>query len=211
MAVSLTVSVDGNDFGFDFSDFRIDIDSAIDSLQVGDLWAAIKLAQADQTGIVYEVIAASEGETALSVGVATFLTVKLFDQWEVNTLKSSGKFEVKGGNLVKSNGDDPFVDNPLITYINNLSQAGVIATIETGVSGVVPQDLIDFKNAIFEQIMENSETFAESIRLIRAEAAGKVSVTGQDVSFRDAADSKDRILATTDANGQRKTVITDGT
>jgi hypothetical protein len=74
--------------------------------------------------------------------------------------------------------------------------------------------LVDvIRDAIFAKVMENSETFAEQTKLMRAEAAGKVVVTagGTNVAFRDAADSKDRIDATVDSDGQRTSVTTDGT
>lgn len=64
--------------------------------------------------------------------------------------------------------------------------------------------------AIFANVMENSETFAEQVRIMRAESAGKVSVSGATVTFRNAADDGDRITSTTDANGQRTAVVTDG-
>jgi len=64
---------------------------------------------------------------------------------------------------------------------------------------------------VFSQATEGSETFLEAIRLIRAEAAGEVSVSGNTVSFRDAADTKNRIVAVTDSNGQRTFNTVDGT
>lgn len=132
MAVVLTVTVDSYDYGFDFVDSRIDIDASLDSVNVNKLWDAIQEAMAHEQGVIYDVIATAEGTTTLSAGIATFLTVSLQDQWEINTLKSSGKFQVEGGNLVRADEEDPFRDNPLITYINNLSQAGIIATVATG-------------------------------------------------------------------------------
>lgn len=58
--------------------------------------------------------------------------------------------------------------------------------------------------------LEGDETYDEALRLIRAEAAGKVIVSGNDVIFRDKDNTKDRIVATTDSNGQRITVTVDG-
>ena len=128
MAVDYTATVDGKDYGFDFEDTRIDVDATIDSLNVQDLFTAIKDAQGSQVGIAYNTIANGEGLATLSAGIQTFLTVTLLTTWEVNTLKTSGKFEVRGGNLIRQDGADPFRDNPLITYIAFLSQAGVLAT-----------------------------------------------------------------------------------
>ena len=60
-------------------------------------------------------------------------------------------------------------------------------------------------------VVEGSETYQEALRLIRAEAAGKLAVAGTTVTIRDAADTKDRITATVDSNGQRTAVTTDVT
>jgi len=147
MPVIYTATVGGKDYGFDFADKRIDIDATVLSVSVGDLWDAIQEAQAATEGMAYDQIATAEGLTTLSTGITTFLTVTLLTTWEINTLLSSGKFEVAGGNLVRDDEDDPVRDNPLITYINNLSQAGVVATVTTGsgLSAAQDQRLIDIE------------------------------------------------------------------
>ena len=142
MAVIYTVSVNGKDYGFDFADQRIDIDATVDSMLVGDLWAAVKFVQSTVQGVAYNRIAIGSGSDTLGTGVATFLTVTMLDNWEINTLKSSGKFEVTGGNLIRADQADPFRDNALITYIAYLSQAGIATHIETGVSGLTAQESV---------------------------------------------------------------------
>ena len=79
----------------------------------------------------------------------------------------------------------------------------------TGATTLTPQDITNIVDAIFARVIENGETFAQQMKLIRAEAAGKLSVSGDTVSIRDAADSKDRIVATVDSNGQRTSITTD--
>ena len=138
MAVIYTATVGGFSYGFDFADQRIDVDALITTCDATNLWTAIKEAQASLEGVVYSQAATAEGLTPLSTGISTFLTVSLLDNWEINTLKSSGKFEIAGGNIVRDDESDPFRDNPLITYINNLSQAGVVA--ESGISGLTPEE-----------------------------------------------------------------------
>lgn len=59
-------------------------------------------------------------------------------------------------------------------------------------------------------IVEGSLTYQEAIRILLAESAGKVSISGNNVSFRDQADTKNRIVSTTDASGQRTAVTVDG-
>lgn len=134
MAVAVTINVSGKDYGFDFDAERIDVDATVDTLMVEDLYTAIKGAQYDPVGMVYPKIANAEGKVDIGDSLLTALTVTLLRGWEVNTLKSSGKFTVSGGNLTHAILEEPFLDNPLITYINNVSQTGVIA--ETGVSGL---------------------------------------------------------------------------
>jgi len=139
MAVDYTATIDGKSYGFDFEDQRIDVDATIDVLNVVDLYEAIKDAQGSLAGMTYATIADAEGLASLSAGIKTFLTVSLRTAWEVNTLKTSGKFEVSGGNLIRADGADPFRDNSLITYIAFLSQAGIQA--EGGTGGATPAEI----------------------------------------------------------------------
>jgi hypothetical protein len=135
-----TATVAGKDYGFDFDGQIINVDATVDNLLVTNLYTAIKEAQSSIPGIVYSIIARGGGTDVLGTGISTFLTVTLLENWEVNTLKTSGKFEVSGGNLIRADQADPFLDNPLITYIAFLSQAGIATQIETGVSGLTPQE-----------------------------------------------------------------------
>ncbi len=84
---------------------------------------------------------------------------------------------------------------------------------ETGVSGLTASESTQlFAASTFNpavDVVEGSETWQESMRLVRAEAAGKVAVSGNTVTFRDAADSTDRIVATVDEQGQRTAITTD--
>jgi hypothetical protein len=65
---------------------------------------------------------------------------------------------------------------------------------------------------LFDYVVEGSETFAEMMRLIRADAAGKIVQAGDgSYAIRDAADSKDRIVGDDAVNGGRDISSTDGT
>lgn len=65
--------------------------------------------------------------------------------------------------------------------------------------------------AVFGYVTEVGETFLGAVRIIRAAAAGLVNVSGFIYSFRDRANAKNRIVSTTDADGQRTAVTTDAT
>lgn len=58
--------------------------------------------------------------------------------------------------------------------------------------------------------IEGALTYQEAQRIMLAESSGKVSISGSTVNFRDQADTKNRISATVDSNGQRTAVTVDG-
>ena len=197
MAVIYTATVDGKSYGFDFDDQRIDIDATINTLFVANLWIAIKEAMASLVGICFARIATGGGTDVLGTGVETFLTVTLLDNWEVSTLKVSGKFEVQGGNLIRDDQADPFRDNPSITYISFLSQAGIATHIETGISGLTPtesEQLANLGDTVWGTLIEAGFTASQVLKIIAASAAGKTSNGGK--TFRDLSDTKDRITGT---------------
>ncbi len=78
-------------------------------------------------------------------------------------------------------------------------------TIPASISGLNDLSTSD----VFTYVIENSETFEQQLRLMRSESAGMVSVSGNDVSFRDSADGKNRMVSTTDTTGQRTTIVLD--
>jgi hypothetical protein len=64
--------------------------------------------------------------------------------------------------------------------------------------------------AVLSAVVEGTITLAESMRLMNAVLAGKVSGAGTGTeTFRDLADSKPRVVATVDADGNRTVVIRD--
>ena len=65
--------------------------------------------------------------------------------------------------------------------------------------------------AFVDDEIENGENFSDQMKLVRSATVGKASVSGDTVTFRDAADTKDRITSTTDDEGQRTSVTTDST
>jgi hypothetical protein len=67
-------------------------------------------------------------------------------------------------------------------------------------------------DAILDEVIEGATTFRQMLRLILSVLAGKSSGGGTvTLTFRDLADSKNRITATVDANGNRTTMVLDGT
>jgi hypothetical protein len=65
-------------------------------------------------------------------------------------------------------------------------------------------DLLDLANAV-----ETGLTVRQALRLLDAVLAGKVSISGATVTIRNTADTKNRVVATTDTQGQRTAVTID--
>lgn len=67
-------------------------------------------------------------------------------------------------------------------------------------------------SAVWREVVDSGFTAAEVMRLLGAAMAGKVSgAAGTTVIFRDLGDTKDRIVATVDASGNRSAVTRDVT
>ena len=66
--------------------------------------------------------------------------------------------------------------------------------------------------AIAARVMEGTITWEQAFRIMLSATAGKASgLEGTTVSFRDTPDTKNRIVATVDSNGNRTAVTLDGT
>lgn len=134
MAVSYTTTVGTTDYGFDWVDSEIEIEALVEDVSAADLKTAIRRAEADVQGIVWDSIADTFNPVTLTPTSSTFLNVILFDPWKVLSLSTGGSFTVGDGNVVsQSDGVDIFAANVLVSKINNTSSAGVLvgnATID---------------------------------------------------------------------------------
>ena len=200
MADMLTVTVGTTDYTFDWIAQEIHIENGVTEVMAADLKTAIHGAQDDEVGAPFDPIADFFNPVTLTATASTFLNVVLRDQWRIDSLASSGTLTVGDGNVVNANnGIDIFSPNVLVQMVNNTSQAGVLVT---GGSGVTEQDKIDIRNEIMTYVLEDSETFEESVRLIRAEAAGTIVKSGVNHLIKSADGLTDRIDADADADGR---------
>lgn len=74
---------------------------------------------------------------------------------------------------------------------------------------------VELEASIFSTYLLDSEdvetgmTLREALRIVLSASGGKVAISGDTVTIRDVNDTKDRITATTDTNGQRTAVTLD--
>jgi hypothetical protein len=98
---------------------------------------------------------------------------------------------------------------------SGLDAAGVRAAI--GLASANLDDQLDAlptaaenADAVHDEAVDGATTFRQSLRLMNSALAGKASGLGTSTAtFRDLADSKDRIVATVDADGNRTAVTRD--
>ena len=114
------------------------------------------------------------------------------------------------GSLLKNEQTLPIfntTDGNFNTFLRNVQPITTVVTIG---SGVTAQDKVDIIDELMARVMEGTETFAEVMRLIRAEAAGDIEVSGTSNLVKGADGVKVRITANADASGRDVTAV-DGT
>ena len=151
-------------------------------------------------GIGYDVDIAASTESLVLTTQAATIAVGINVLASVEALSITTQAATIGSDVVVTAATESLVITP---------QA---ATIESsGATTLTAQDITNIVDALFAKVIENGETFEQQLKLIRAEAAGKLAQVGNTVTIRDAADTKDRITATVDSNGQRTAITTDVT
>lgn len=106
--------------------------------------------------------------------------------------------------LVGSNNNIFDVENGILTPTDK------VTVISTNSGGLIAGSLSAADvQLLFDFVLEGSETFAETLRLIRAEAAGSIARTGTTHRIKSADGLTDRIVAEADKNG-RTITSTDG-
>jgi hypothetical protein len=90
-----------------------------------------------------------------------------------------------------------------------LAQAPEVTQINTKVD--ILQNAVDaLPQEILDSTVETGATVVESLRLHNAVLGAKISGAGTGIeTFRDLADTKDRLISTVDANGNRLSEVSD--
>lgn len=121
-------------FTFQFDTSRIEVDAGVTDVDCGNLYDAIKLAQASEAGILYEKISTGSGLEQLGPGVQTGLTVQLLGAWQLEFSAGNYVARVAGGNLIGGPGGDPIAYSAGVQTLLIQSAASTVVTA----SGSVP-------------------------------------------------------------------------
>lgn len=90
--------------------------------------------------------------------------------------------------------------------------AAAIATGALDADALAADAANEIRDAVFAQVIEGGTTFLQSTRLHNAVLLGKASgLEGTTAIYRDIGDTRDRVTATVDANGNRTAVTLDAT
>lgn len=152
------------------------------------------------------------GGDDIDLAAGTKVPIYLFLQPGV-TIKpqeASHTLAVNDGVLLVAGGGDPFANTTgsYIVRINYQQPVQAISFSATGGTGITAAD-------IWQRIIENGLTAEQIMRILAAGMAGKTAgfVPGAVGSgnIRDLADTKNRIVAGHDANGNRTSIVLDPT
>lgn len=139
------------------------------------------------------------------------ITYFLENGWRVRPAELSHKLTLNGNLFTREPGQSVNVDT-IGAYTVNVEQkvSTVVRLLSPGDTTLSDAEKDDIINRLFLYILENGESFAETVRIVRAEAAGTIVKTANLHEVKSADGGKTRITATADEDG-RNVTATDGT
>lgn len=188
-------------FSFDGPSKTISLTSGTVILDVRDLWS--RWVEWFLTGDNSKFIRAFDfvgGET-IDQTAGTFIPIYAFikNGWKIKPQEANHTLNVVNGILIQEGGGDPFL-NTLGNYIVRINYSQPVQAITVAVAG-------DVSTSIMSEAIETGFSFKDAMRLMLSAMAGKVSGGGTNtIRIRDIGDSKNRITATVDNNGNRTNV-----
>ena len=173
-----------------------------------EIYSAWKRWVATEVGARFDAAFSVEGGTPIgATGLFTGTTFILINGWKLRAASHDHQVTLIG-NIYS---DDGIVSVSTPGFSTNIFVSGTVGAqgISTG-SGVLPTDVTTIKNAIFDEVLEGTETFRQLMYLVRALAAGDI-VQQSDGSY--VIKSKDglidRITGQLDSNNGRDITATD--
>lgn len=115
-------------------------------------------------------------------------------------------------NIVQSDNRRFYRDDGIYPVKRPTSGGGGVDVVWRNTILIATNDTANIAAAVHDYTVENGKSFDEMFRIQHSALAGKVSGANTTTErFRDIADTKDRIVYTVDANGNRTAVTQDGT
>jgi hypothetical protein len=174
----------------------VSVSPDVRSLDINDLWVALRDIQDDEAGIDYPDIFLNIAPVTLA-GLTLARVLQIINGYTLTFEDGLYAVNIIGGN---SNVSD--VTNKNQVSVNTANSAGLV--VVEGASNLTAAD-------VWSYALEGAFSAEELIRIMVSALAGKVSgAEGTAIVIRDLLDSKNRISATVDSNGNRTAVTLDG-
>jgi hypothetical protein len=154
-------------FTFDFVTSRIDVDVGVQDVDCATLYAAIKVAQASEEGIIYDRIGRGSGLNILGPGVQVGLTVELLGNWQLRFPAGNYVARIAGGNFIGGPGGDPIA---YTAGVQTLLIQSAASTVVTEGGGLTQADVTE---AVLEAFVEPGLTLEQA--LVDARNAAKLA------------------------------------
>jgi len=116
-------------FTFTFPTTYIDVDQGVTDVDVLSLYTAIKLAQASEEGITYDIAGKASGLNQLGFNVQVGITVELLGTWQLRFPAGNYIARVAGGNLIGGLSGDPIAYNPGVQVLLIQSAASTVVMV----------------------------------------------------------------------------------
>ena len=116
-------------FTFTFPTTYIDVDQGVTDVDVFSLYTAIKLAQASEEGITYDIAGKASGLNQLGFNVQVGITVELLGTWQLRFPAGNYIARVAGGNLIGGLSGDPIAYNPGVQVLLIQSAASTVVMV----------------------------------------------------------------------------------
>jgi hypothetical protein len=176
------------------------------SVSVRDLWSRWVDWLLTSDNSKYQIAMSQVGGDDIDLTAGTKIPIYIFLQngWKLKPQEASHTLNIGDGILLVDGGGDPFVNTTgsYVVRVNYQQPVQAISFSSTGATAVDP----------WAAEMETGKTYEAAMRLMSAILLGKVSGAGTGAEvFRDINDSKDRVAATVDSNGNRTAIILDAT
>jgi len=115
-------------FTFDFTASKLDVDAGVTDVDCATVYAAIKVAQASEEGIIYDRIGKGSGLNTLGPGVQVGLTVELLGAWQLRFPAGNYIARIAGGNFIGGPGGDPIAYTAGVQTLLIQSAASTVVT-----------------------------------------------------------------------------------
>jgi hypothetical protein len=187
----------------------ITLSSGTTTLGVRDLWSRWVDWLLTGDNSKYAIAFTQTGGDVIDSVAGTFIPVYMFMQngWKIKPQEANHTLKVEDGILIGPGGGDPFINTTGSFQVRvNYSQPVQAITVSTGGGGSSGASVDD----IWQRTIESGLNAEEAMRIILAVLVGKVSGAGtSEEVFRDVNDTKDRVIISPSAEGNRLNVVLD--